>query len=271
MKDPGVQEVTNLKTSVNGDASMGKRTTDSRYGNSMFHYSGPAPTEETVISWTATINRYPDVGQGTLPMAAQYLKPNRLIPLDGEARRIAQVLGADRTTTPLDVRAKLIYDDVLGAMSYDKAEPGYGFGDFDRSVKVCKGNCTDFHARFIGTGRAAKIPCRFTMGIPMKADASGTYNSYHCWAHWYDGRSWRPVDISEADKIVDKDPEGAERFFGHLDVNRIALSFGRDLVLSPPQQGAPLNYFVFPYAEADGAELPMDNSMWEFRYENIQP
>ena len=28
---------------------------------------------------------------------------------------------------------------------------------------------------------------------------------------------------------------------------------GRDLVLSPPQDGPPLNYFIYPYAEVDGS------------------
>ena len=31
---------------------------------------------------------------------------------------------------------------------------------------------------------------------------------------------------------------------------------GRDLRLSPPQDGKPLNYFVYPYVEVDGREYP---------------
>ena len=154
-------------------------------------------------------------------------------------------------------------------MDYDKKTPGWGLGDFDRAVEVCRGNCTDFHARFIGTGRAADIPTRFTMGIPMKPKPSGTYNSYHCWAHWHDGQSWHPVDISEADKIVKKDPAGAERFFGHLSPHRIALAVGRDLVLNPPQAAEPLNYFVFPHAEANGATMKLDKTMWTFSYQDV--
>ena len=33
---------------------------------------------------------------------------------------------------------------------------------------------------------------------------------------------------------------------------------GRDLVLAPPQAGEPLNYFMYPYAEADGTPLNED-------------
>jgi hypothetical protein len=34
------------------------------------------------------------------------------------------------------------------------------------------------------------------------------------------------------------------------------FSMGRDLRLSPPQDGKPLNYFVYPYVEVDGREFP---------------
>ena len=95
-----------------------------------------------------------------------------------------------------------------------------------------------------------------------------SYNSYHCWAHWYDGRHWRPVDISEADKVVTKDPAKAAWFFGHLDQNRLSLTFGRDITLEPAQQGGELNYFVFPYAEADGNKMKLDKSMWLFSWED---
>jgi hypothetical protein len=37
-------------------------------------------------------------------------------------------------------------------------------------------------------------------------------------------------------------------------VNRVQFSMGRDLQLNPPQDGKPLNYFVYPYVEVDGQE-----------------
>jgi len=39
-------------------------------------------------------------------------------------------------------------------------------------------------------------------------------------------------------------------------VNRVQFSIGRDLRLNPPQDGKPLNYFVYPYVEVDGQEYP---------------
>jgi hypothetical protein len=56
------------------------------------------------------------------------------------------------------------------------------------------------------------------------------------------------VDASEARKNPDK----RNYFFGALDENRVQLTIGRDLLLSPRQAGPPLNYFVYPYVEVDG-------------------
>jgi hypothetical protein len=34
---------------------------------------------------------------------------------------------------------------------------------------------------------------------------------------------------------------------------------GRDIRLDPPQQGGPLNYFIYPYAELDGKPLALSS------------
>ena len=57
-----------------------------------------------------------------------------------------------------------------------------------------------------------------------------------------------PVDASEASKH----PDRHDYYFGHLDAARVAFTMGRDLVLKPPQNGEPLNYLIYPYAELDG-------------------
>jgi len=61
---------------------------------------------------------------------------------------------------------------------------------------------------------------------------------------------WVPVDASEAAK----NPARREYFFGAHDENRIEFSEGRDVQLVPQQQGAALNYFVYPYVEVDGGK-----------------
>jgi hypothetical protein len=64
------------------------------------------------------------------------------------------------------------------------------------------------------------------------------------------------VDASEAWKH----PEKKNYFFGGHDDNRLQLSVGRDIRLEPPQQGEPLNYFVYPYAELDGKPLALQSN-----------
>ena len=49
-----------------------------------------------------------------------------------------------------------------------------------------------------------------------------------------------------------KTREYRDYFWGGIDAYRFKVALGRDLVLNPPQAGAPLNTFGYPYAEVDG-------------------
>ena len=62
------------------------------------------------------------------------------------------------------------------------------------------------------------------------------------------------MDASEAWKH----PERKNYFFGAHDDNRVQFTIGRDIRLDPPQLGAPLNYFIYPYAELDGKPLALE-------------
>ena len=67
------------------------------------------------------------------------------------------------------------------------------------------GNCTDFHALFIGLMRASGIPARFSIGYSIPVGESGELTGYHCWADFYlDGLGWVPVDASEAWKHAEQ-------------------------------------------------------------------
>jgi transglutaminase-like putative cysteine protease len=178
----------------------------------------------------------------------QYLKAERLVPLDDKVRKVAGQAIAGKSK-PLD-RARAIYNYVLSNMTYDKTGTGWGNGDIHWACDAKRGNCTDFHALFIGLCRAAGIPARFVMGIGLPtARGEGDIDSYHCWAEFFlAGYGWVPVDVSEASK----DPKRIDYFFGANDENRVQLSTGRDLSLVPPQRGDALNYFIYPYVEVDG-------------------
>lgn len=161
-------------------------------------------------------------------------------------------------------RARVIYNHVDSLVKYDKSKPGYGRGDV---IWVCDsrtGNCTDFHSLFISLARQSQIPARFEIGFPLPPESGeGQIGGYHCWASFFgEGNRWISVDISEADKH----PEMKHYYFGNLTENRIRFSVGRDIRLTPPQQGEPLNYFIYPYVEVDGQVLDRKNIKLDFRY-----
>ena len=187
---------------------------------------------------------------------AQYLKPDRLVPIDNQIRQWArEVVTAANAHSDMEM-ARAIYLHAVSTMKYDKTGKGWGHGDIYYACEERRGNCTDFHALFIGYARAMGIPARFAIGFPLPAErGQGQIAGYHCWAEFYaKGVGWVPVDASEAAKHPDK----RDYFFGHHDENRLEFSRGRDLILTPPQQGDPLNYFVYPYAEVDGKTYPAE-------------
>lgn len=184
------------------------------------------------------------------PDMARWLGPDRLVPLDDKIRQWArEVVDAAGARTDLE-KARAIYNHVVATVKYDKTGTGWGRGDIYYACDARRGNCTDFHAIFIGYSRAVGIPARFAIGFPLPSErGEGEIKGYHCWAEFYvKGIGWIPVDASEAAK----DPSKREYFFGAHDENRIEFTRGRDLVLMPKQQGEPLNYLVYPYVEVDG-------------------
>jgi transglutaminase-like putative cysteine protease len=196
----------------------------------------------------------PDLKAASAPKVelARFVEADRLVPVTGLPAQLAaeQTKGA---TTQLE-KAKDIYEYVFRTMKYDKTGTGWGHGDTLWACDSKHGNCTDFHSVFISMARSQKIPARFQIGFPLPADkTSAEIPGYHCWAEFYlDSAGWVPVDISEAWKHQEKH----DYFFGAHDVNRVQFTQGRDLKLSPAQDGAPLNYFVYPYVEVGGKEYP---------------
>ena len=190
----------------------------------------------------------------------RFLEPDRLVPLQGT---IAE-LSAEQTRGLRDplAKARAIYNYVVATLRYDKSGTGWGHGDAIWACTAKRGNCTDFHSLLIGMMRAAGIPARFEIGFPLPEDQhDGTVPGYHCWAEFYvEPYGWIPVDASEAWKHQDK----KDYFFGAHDDNRVQFTVGRDIRLDPPQQGDPLNYFIYPYAELDGKPLTLA-SQFTFR------
>jgi transglutaminase-like putative cysteine protease len=242
------------------------KSTDSA-GNLILHVAVDNPAQSTPrIPWDVVTMRLnatriehlqPALSGGPRPdheesdaELARYLRPDRLVPLDDNIRKMArEVVEQANARTDLEM-ARAIYNHVVATVKYDKTGKGWGRGDIYYACEARRGNCTDFHAIFIGFSRALGIPARFSIGLPLPPTrGQGKVAGYHCWAEFYaKGIGWIPVDASEAAK----NPAKREYFFGAHDENRLEFTRGRDLVLSPPQSDEPLNYFIHPYVEVDG-------------------
>jgi transglutaminase-like putative cysteine protease len=142
-------------------------------------------------------------------------------------------------------------------MRYSKHGEGWGRGDALWACDTRYGNCTDFHSLLIGMARSQGIPARFVIGFPIPADKEeAEIAGYHCWAEVYDrDRGWLPLDASEAWKSKRFDD-----YFGKIPSDRVEFTVGRDLTLTPPQRGDPLNFFIYPYVEANGK--PVNEVAW---------
>ena len=242
-------------------------TTD-QLGNKIVYVEGegvpPSP-----LTMSFTIERAPSQGisltevSGSKTLDPQrYLHADKLIPLQGVIDDLAKEQSRGLETDAQKVRA--FYDYVVRTMHYNKDGTGWGRGDAIWACTNKRGNCTDFHSLFIGMARSEHIPARFIIGVPIPADSNaGVVPGYHCWAQYYDqARGWVPLDASEATKSGQPDA-----YFGTLPNDRIEFSSGRDLKLEPPQKGEPLNYFIYPYVEADGAAR--SDVTTTFRFEKV--
>jgi len=263
------QEIEEVTISPKGFAQI---TEDKVYNNKLIHFTFETPVDPSLeINIKYKVRRHEFSNkpgdssknlQGALPQEQfdKYLKASRLVTLSPEVKEIAKEVTKDKTTTIEKARA--IYDYVFENVSYDKAIPGYGQGDTQRVCNLKAGNCTDFHSLFLSLSRASDIPAKFVIGIPIAEEQQGELSHYHCWAEFYEEKlGWIPVDISEAWK----DNSKREYHFGAVDENRLEFSRGRDIVLEPKQQGEPLNYFIYPYAELDGKEFKKMGVLFKYQ------
>jgi len=234
-------------------------TEDPIYKNQMIYLDQVVNQKQIEIEVSYDVDRWayeapladlePD-GEVTLTDLEKYLSPSRYCIVDENIVEEARSLSANKNSTLRVARA--FYDHVAGNMVYDKNHKGWGLGSTVHACEVGKGNCTDFHSYFVSLCMAQNIASRFQIGLYgryEREEAEYKTGGYHCWAEFrVPGKSWVPVDISEGDK----DPSRADYFFGNHTDNRVTLSTGRDVVLSPAQASPPLNYFLLPHVEVSG-------------------
>jgi hypothetical protein len=235
--------VKSIKTPVEA-----KTLTDSAYGNKVLFLElrpehGGKPIEIVYDVFRVEKGAY----AGDAEKAKRHLEPERLVPSDENIKAAAV-----KATKGLEgdlMRARALYDYVVDNMLYRKCGDGWGEGNAMRACEALSGNCTDYHAYFIGLARSIHIPARFAIGaaIPSERDDGGT-DGYHCWAEFYADGKWWPVDISEGDKFSAL----SMYYFGHHPANRMEFTRGRDLALDPGPAAGPINFLAYPYLEVQG-------------------
>jgi len=214
---------------------------------------------------------------------AKYLQPNKHVEIDDQIRKLAdQVVGNE--TNPVRAARKL-YDWTIEYVEYWVKDPKNKKASPVGSTSYCltfrTGNCTDFESLWTSLARAKGIPTQIVYGSFLKPELRGQDQdqSYHCWAEFYaPGIGWIPHDVSVADLYAGDYPVNADNerlvrlttadgtfgpdparvnyYFGNLDERRVVWSRNRDLIMSPKQDGDPVNALPKAYVEVDGKEHP---------------
>jgi transglutaminase-like putative cysteine protease len=264
-QDSTVQEISKLEFTP-----AAKLAFEPKYGNRIAYIEidKPEATAEVKMSFVCkrdeirvNINNLKEDGRDPANAFVVFKKPDRLVLVDEEMKLLSDRVTVGKSGTLAKARA--IYDYVLEKMTYDKNHAGWGLGSTRHACDAGKGNCTDFHALFNSLCRAQGIASGFEIGLylPYERHKQEPLGGYHCWGFFrVPGKTWVPVDCSEADRF----PERKEYFFGNHTSNRLTLSTGRDIVLEPKQEGPPLNYFLNPYAEADGKPVKTEKT-WAYQ------
>jgi len=264
-QDSTVQTIRNLKFSK--EPKIG---TEPKYGNTIAYWEIPNPAGpvEVRMSFDCTrleiktdLEKLANDGAAEPGTFEVFRKADALVLVDDEIKTLSDQIVKGKTGTLEKARA--IYDYVLGKMTYDKNHEGWGKGSTRHACDVGKGNCTDFHALFNSLCRAQGIASGFEIGLylPYEKGKTEPPGGYHCWALFrVPGKTWVPIDASEASRLQNL----RTYFFGNHTANRVTLSTGRDITLEPKQAGAPLNYLLNPYAEADGKAVKTDKT-WSYK------
>lgn len=216
---------------------------------------------------------------------ARHLQPTRRIIADSpRVKALAAKIAGDEVNPARKLRR--IYDWMLANVDYWVKDPeshaASPTGDAEWCLDTGAGNCSDFHATFASLARSQGIATRQTYGGLLKAELNGQAidAGYHCWSETYlPGLGWVPTDVAVADLwkgdnlavgaldeqaqvrlrrtagsnyVAGHNGRAVEYYFGNMDERRVLWSFGRDIVLSPPQAGPPVNNMLRGYFEIDG-------------------
>jgi len=247
--------------------------TDRSYGTPMLYAEWPKDASSRKLKFSFYVERQ-EVRRHALPDQepnwnpadyAEFLKPTSLGPTDGEVKKLSDTITKGKKTVLK--KAKAIYDWTCDNMYRDPKTVGCGKGDVCKLLEKPGGKCTDISSVFIALVRAAGVPAREVFSVRLgKKPQQDVTTWQHCWAEFFlPGYGWVSVDPADVRKkmLVEKiDLNDAKTkayrdyFWGGIDPYRVVIAHGRDVMLNPPQKGAPLNTFGYPYAEV--GDHPVD-------------
>lgn len=244
---------------------------EKEYGNAILYAKWSGPCSERALTYSYNVKRkevvVKDFPKSEPPLSSEefreYLKATSLGPVTGKVKETAERVTKGKKTVLEKSRA--IYEWIVKNMYRDPNVKGCGFGEVERLIEALGGKCGDIHSVYVAMARSVGVPAREVFGIRIPRGKEGDMTkAQHCWAEFYlPGYGWVPVDPADVRKAMlekgCKEPEEikdiVEYYFGAVDESRIAYGKGRDLTLNPPQKDGKLNYFMYPYAEADGKAM----------------
>lgn len=253
-------------------ASMGVYR-EERHGEAILFAEWDAPTPKRTMTYSFQVARKEaaakDFSGTELPLSREefspYLSPTRRGPTDGEVRELADRITTGKTSVL--GKAEAIYAWIVENMHRDPDVKGCGLGEVEVLLGTLGGKCADISSVFVALSRSAGVPAREIFGLRLPPGKEGEITGWqHCWAEFYlPGKGWVVVDPADVRKAIltkkislEEAKPIREYYFGAVDEKRVEFGTGRDLVLTPAQAGDPLNYFMYPYAEADGRPLNED-------------
>ena len=165
-------------------------------------------------------------------------------------------------------KARGVYDWTIVHTFRNPDVKGCGLGRAIETLTKAQGGgkCADISSVFVTILRAAGVPARDVFGLRIGGADGEITGDFHCWSEFYlPGRGWVQADPADVRKAMlvdnlkleeDGTKERTEFFWNGDDLFRIALNRGaRGLVFKPPQEGQPLEYFMYPFGQVDGKSL----------------
>lgn len=255
---------------INGNYSSHGVYKEKEFGNSVLYAEWKNLTKDRILTYTFKVRRKEvvkkDFPKNDPPLSekdyAKDLMPTSLSPTSGKVKETAENITKGKKTVLAKARA--IYDWIVDNMYRDPQIKGCGMGEVEKLLESLGGKCGDIHSVYVALARSVGVPSREIFGIRIPNGKDGDMTkAQHCWAEFYlPGYGWVPIDPSDVRKIMleknlrlGEEKEYREYYFGAVDESRISYGIGRDLILNPPQKDGRLNYFMYPYAEADGKAL----------------